>query len=306
MLKKVIVKAPATSANLGPCFDCLGVALNLYCKISIEKNSKDEICIKGICKDHIKKNADNLVMKIISAFCKKNKISRPKLKIEIDSDIPIGRGLGSSASAVVATLIACNNFFGLNYSKEELLNYALKFEPHPDNIAPSFFGGLVMSSYFEGEAFYYKFEEFKKYKDISFVVLIPEYFVYTQNARKFLTDTKKCKHENYVFGLSNSIANIIALSRGEFSSLNKTMNDTIWHQKQRKNTVKYMDEIIKSALAKGAYGASLSGSGPTIISICKNSKAKLVGESMKKVLDKKHIKSNYKILKLDNKGCVVN
>jgi homoserine kinase len=306
MLKKVIAKAPATSANLGPCFDCLGIALNLYCKITIEKSFCDEIVIKGLCKNHIKEDANNLVMKIISAFCKKNKISRPKLKIEIDSNIPIGRGLGSSASAIVASLMACNKFFGLNYSKEELLNYALEFEPHPDNIAPAFFGGLVMSSYFEGKAFYYKFDEFKKYKDISFVVLIPEYFVYTQNARKFLDEKVNAKHKDYVFGLRNSIANIIAISKGEFSSLNKTMNDPIWHEKQRKQNVKFMDEIINSALKAGAYGVCLSGSGPTMISICKNSKAKSVGESMKKVLDKKNIKSNYKILKLDNKGCVVN
>ncbi|MFH1715322.1 MAG: homoserine kinase [Elusimicrobiota bacterium] len=303
MKNRITVRVPATSANLGASFDCLGLALNLYCDITVERSGKDEIIVTGLGKGEISENKTNLVYKAIKFFCEKSKITLPKLKITINNNIPIYSGLGSSAAAIAGGLFAACALLtnGRLYSKEDLLDMSLYFESHPDNLAPAFLGGLNAASVSDKKAVAYRFDEFEEiFKHKAVVVLIPKLSISTDKSRVSLFEAKTKKtHKDYVEGMTKAVANIIALAKGRFSMLHSTMNDKVWHQVQRKRDMPFMDKVFKSARKAGADGSALSGSGPVILSICDEENADAVGKAMIKAFGKD---GAYKVLKPDYEG----
>lgn len=281
MFSSIKVQAPATTANLGSSFDCLGLALELFNYIEISKlqdNQEDEFFYNNekVSFNTLEPKKNNFIFKIIYKFFEIHKTKKPNISIKINNEIPLSRGLGSSSAAIASTLVAVNSlFFENRYSNSELLNFALLFEKHPDNLAPSFFGGLVASALIEKEAKYYKFLDFEKnFKDeISLLFVIPDYKIDTEISRTLLFNSDKNKnmsHLEYVGGLNNSILNIISFVNGDFNSLKVSMKDTVWHEEQRKSSIKFFDDIIKIAMNNGAFGTSISGSGPSILVIAKH------------------------------------
>jgi homoserine kinase len=313
MFSSIKVKAPASTANLGSSFDCLGIAVNLYNEITISINENDEFIYNGT--KHAFITDDNFIFKIINKFFPE----RPNLKVEIENEIPLSRGLGSSSSAIASTLVAVNNlFFDAKYSLDELLNIALFFEKHPDNLCSAFFGGLVLSSINHDKVFYYKFAEFEK-KFESFVKIgeigkrvksllffVPDYKIGTDHSREILFNTNfGLKHSDYIQGLNKTILNTISFANCEFKNFAESMDDKTWHQSQRKHNIKFFDEIFETSLKNGADGVSLSGSGPTILIITDDKNVQNIKDSILQINGISEIRGKFFNLKPDYEGVKV-
>lgn len=192
---KIQIKVPATSANLGPGFDCLGVALELYNEFKLEilktKNEKLKIEVEGEGAEFIEKDEKNIVYKSIKKVCDICKRPIPKISLKIVSRIPVARGLGSSASARVAGVVLGNVLCGKKLFQDELINIATELEGHPDNVVPAMVGGLCVSRKFD-----HKVQKFTKAqikyikltmpKDLVALILVPKICVSTEMARNVL------------------------------------------------------------------------------------------------------------------------
>lgn len=302
----ITVKAPATTANLGPSFDCLGLALQLYCTVSLEITDGETTCTcNGEGAETVTHDANNLVLRVIHGLCSAQRIPIPKLRISTNNEIPIARGLGSSAAVIAATLMAGNLLLcDGDLTVHELLDSALEFEPHPDNLAAALFGGLVMSACVDGKAYAYPFTRSRNvFLNKTIIVAIPDFAVSTGTSRKELfVQPVTQSHEGYARGMAKAIANIIAFANGNVAALATTMHDTVWHEEQRKKYIPFMDDVTKAALNAGGYGVALSGSGPTMICITNDAHADAVSAAMSTAIEKYGITSVCKKLKPDYDG----
>ena len=289
---------PATSANIGPGFDTLGLALNIYNKFYItEINEGLEI----IGCDDKYKNEDNLVYKSIQYFYKKVKPRKNLcgLKIEIVNDIPICKGLGSSATCIVAGILAANILSESNLSKHELLKIATEIEGHPDNIAPALFGNLVVSI-MENNDVYYDIIDFPE--DLSFCALIPDFELSTSLSRDVLT--KKIKFSDGVYNLSRSSLLISSIMNRNFDLIKFACKDKL-HQDYRGPLINNYDDIVNESINLGSLGVFLSGAGPTILCIIKDADNTFIND-IKSFMSTLDSKWEVKHLKCDKRGSIVN
>jgi len=306
MFSSIKVKAPATTANLGSSFDCLGIAVELYnsIEISVLESFEKDVFVYNKKNDFFSIE-NNLIYKVIDKFFELESKQRPVLRIEIENDIPLSRGLGSSSAAIVSTLVAVNSlFFDDKYSFDELLNIAFVFEKHSDNLVASFFGGLVVSGYIEDKVSYYKFEEFKdNFNDKKILFIVPDYEIKTSNSRQALFNVNLgLEHKDYIQGLNKSILNTISFVKGNFNNLSFSMNDKVWHQIQRKKNIKFFDEICAESLKGGAYGVAISGSGPAIAIITDDKNVHNIKDLILKIKDINELKLKFLDLKPNYEG----
>lgn len=276
------VRVPATSANLGPGFDSMGVAFNLYNDFIFKKGKSDE--------DY----SDNLIYQSMEKLFKKVGYEHEGIIIEVNGEIPQSRGLGSSAACIIGGLIGANELSGNKLSQEEILELATEIEGHPDNVAPALYGGLVASVMNKDKIFIDKMKVSDNYK---FILLIPDFQLSTQVARDVLPES--IPFEDAVFNISRSILLTKALENGDFNMLCGTKDDRL-HQPYRRSLVNGFDEFEK--VADMNCGAMfLSGAGPTILVIAENNNEKILTELIK---ESKKMENNWKILELkpDNSG----
>ncbi len=255
------VKVPATSANLGPGFDTLGLALNLYNTFSFEEKLEG-LEINGC--DPSYANEKNLVYtSMLKTF---DKIGyKPKgVRIDMNTDIPISRGLGSSAACILGGVIGANELAKVYLSKEEILDIATEIEGHPDNIAPALFGGLIVSVMKDNNIYY---DKINIANGIKFVALIPDFTLSTTKAREVLPSTISYKDAVYNVGRVSLL--LSALSNGRFELLKVALEDRL-HQPYRKKLIPRFDEILNKCYELGCLGAYLSGAGPTLMVIIKD------------------------------------
>lgn len=289
------VRVPATSANMGPGFDCLGVALNLYNEYGFEE-IEDGLVFEGFPKEF--SNKDNIIYKsMLKVFevCK-YKIKGIKIKL-LKNDIPIARGLGSSSSCIVAGLVGANNLLGNKLSKNDLLNLAVEIEGHPDNVAPALFGGIVIAVIENGKTIYEKIEN---KNNLSFISIIPDFKLETEKARSVLP--KNLTYEDSVYNIGRAALIAIGLNNGNNEILRIACKDKL-HEPYRNSLIKGIDLIKKEAYNNGALASYLSGAGPTIMIIVE--RLGCFTKSMEAFL--KDMKFSYKILELsvDIKGAIV-
>lgn len=272
-------KVPATSANIGPGFDCLGLAYSFYNEYSVEK--ADKMFIEGCDpKFNVKNNEFNVAfeatMKILNKKGSYHVIEKPL--------IPASRGLGSSANVIVAGCKAANMLYGHNkLTNDEIFQIATNIEGHPDNIAPAVFGGLTASVMFENGYYYHK--KFNVSSKLNFTMLIPNFKTSTKMARKLLP--KKYSKEDVVSTISHSILLVEALQSGDFSLLKTVCKDVI-HEPYRKKLIPDYDYIKKVVEKKGDAVLLISGSGPALLVISNN-------KNFSKKLILKNTKSNWGI-----------
>lgn len=272
--KKVLVCA--TSANLGPGFDTLGIALNLYNEFSLEKGGGEKTL------------ADISFKKYYEYIGK----SAPDFKIKIEkSNIPIARGLGSSASLIVAGLVLANELENKKLSDEEILKLATKIEGHPDNVAPAIFGGLILTKNLEEKIIKRKIEVDE---NLNFVCFVPDYKLSTEKARSVLPEN--IKRADAVENISNSAMLILSFLNREYRDLKYFLNDNI-HEPYRKKLIKNYDKIKNLEKLEGVYGIYLSGAGPSMMAICENKK---VFEKFEEELKKENLRLIY--MRADNLG----
>ncbi len=300
------LKVPATTANLGPGFDCLGVALSLYNEFEVDIAPKGltkdlNINVIGEGFDIIPKDKTSMIYQAIKKVCQRCNHPVPKLDIKIKSNIPVCRGLGSSATVILAGVVLGNKICGERLSTKELLNIAVEIEGHPDNIVPAMFGGLCCSTIIGREV---KFVKLTLPEDLVCLVIIPEIKVPTEKARKVLP--KKVNFSDATKNLSNVALLISSLIARKYEMLNFAMKDWL-HQPYRARLIPWMKKIFDLCLSNSALGVALSGSGSSIIAIYK--KGILTEKIAQKVcaLGQRYVdaKLNYKILNFVSTGVKV-
>ena len=257
----VKVTVPSSTANIGPGFDTLGLALNLYNTYYFEE-TENGLEIEG-CPDEYK-NKNNLVYKSFMAVAHETGLEVRGLRIIMDAKIPVSRGLGSSSACIVGGVFGANEVLNANLSKDELFRIAVKIEGHPDNIAPAVYGGLVASIVDEGTPYH---TSYKIHESIKFCALIPNFETSTAEARTLLP--REISFEDAVFNVSRVAVLLKSLENGDFDLIEKSLKDKL-HQDYRKVLIDEFDKVEKICKDKNSKGFFVSGSGPTLMNIINN------------------------------------
>ena len=271
-MKKVTIRVPATSANLGPGFDAFGCALKLYTDVTFEETDEG-LEITGCAEEFT--GPDNLAYESYCAVLASLSEEVRGVKIHIDSNIPICRGLGSSAALLVAGAMGANILHGSKLSTQGLLNITNAMEGHPDNLAPAFYGGLTASMVDNGLPVCVNFP---LHPDWEFLALIPDFNLSTSLARSVLPT--EYSRADAVYNISHGALVLKALELGDEPLLRKAMQDRI-HQDYRKKLITDYDKIEALARTNGA-AFCLSGAGPTLLCITQDPKLE---EKLSKKLD---------------------
>ena len=253
------VRVPATTANLGAGFDCLGLALSLWNELDVRPSEELRIRVEGEGKGLLAENENNLVWRTIERYHERMETAPPTLELLCQNKIPLARGLGSSAAVRIAALVAANHCAGDSLSNNLLLQIAAEEEGHPDNVAPALLGGLVVCGR-DGKATVSK--RIEPAPGLRAVLLIPEATLETLAARNVLP--KEVPHADAVHNLQNTALTTAAFLTGDYDLLKSSLDDRL-HQPYRKALFPGFDATLTAAGEAGAYGAALSGAGPTLI-----------------------------------------
>ncbi|MGE4509284.1 MAG: homoserine kinase [Eubacteriaceae bacterium] len=257
------VTVPGTSANLGPGFDAFGLALSIYNTFSFEEKTDGKLTIRGVERKY--QGTSNLVYKSMQKVFTKINYKPKGLSLNSQIDVPISRGLGSSATCIVAGLYGANALTGNKLSTDELFDLAVEMEGHPDNVAPAIFGGLVVSMNEQGHNLFIKNAVHPSY---DFYALIPDFPLSTLDAREVLP--KKINFSDATHNLPRATMTYLSLVNGQHEILRHSMKDRL-HQPYRKKLIAHYDAMIRKSREFGALNACISGAGPTILVICDNS-----------------------------------
>ena len=282
---KIIV--PATSANVGPGFDSVGVAVTKYLEIQVCEE-REEWMIEHQLGKWIPRDERNLLLKIALQIVPDLQPRRLKMV----SDIPLARGLGSSSSVIVAGIELANQLGNLKLSKHEKLQLATKIEGHPDNVAPAIYGNLVIASSVEGQVS----AVVAPFPECAFLAYIPNYELRTRDSRGVLP--KKLSYKEAV--AASSIANvaITALLTGDMVKAGQAIESDLFHERYRQELVREFATIKKVAKRNGAYAAYLSGAGPTVMVLADPDKM----PKIKAELEKQPFKGKLHDLQVDTQG----
>lgn len=262
----VEIIVPATTANIGPGFDCLGMALNLYNNVIFEE-IEDGLIIEG-CEPQYK-NKNNLVYKSMIKVFEKMGYKYKGIKITIDANIPVSRGLGSSAACILAGVMGANEIANAQLTKLEILKIATQIEGHPDNITPALFGGMTASVYDNEEVY---FSKIPLNSPVDFYALVPNFTLSTSESRSVLPEQISFKDATYNVGRTALM--IASFVNGDLDLLNIATKDKL-HQKYRGALIHEYDDIMSKLNNLQIRGAFLSGAGPTIIAIVNKNDAML-------------------------------
>ncbi|MDD2498797.1 MAG: homoserine kinase [Desulfitobacteriaceae bacterium] len=271
----VKVRVPATSANLGPGYDTMGMAFNLYNYVTMEESGTGlNISVQGEGKGEIPLNEDNIVFQAACRVFQEVNYHPKGLKILLENNIPVTRGLGSSASTIVGGMMAANIISGEKLDKEHLLLLAINMEGHPDNVAPALLGGVVVAAGFNELLNYVKIEV---PDGLNAVAAIPDFPLATKTAREAVP--KEVSLSDAVFNIGHASLLVAALMKSDFNLLGKVMEDKL-HQKYRSLLIPGMEEVFSAAKRAGALAVTLSGAGPTLVAFT-TGKEKEIAQVMK-------------------------
>ncbi len=288
------IKVPATTANIGPGFDCLGMALNIHLTISVYKNTDTTSFIWKTGLDKVQ-TEENLIYTTIMKMLS-NKKNNQNFKIIVEkNDIPISRGLGSSASAIVAGVYAANYLLDNIYTEDELLNIACKIEGHPDNVVPAIKGGFQISKKMHNK---YITSKVNVPDTLNFIIFYPDFSISTEKARSILP--KVYTNTNVFSNLSNLALLINSFNKNDYENIKNSLADTL-HQPYRIKLINNGEEILKYSNELNSYGEFISGSGPSLISVIKNNNNTFV-DKMISFLKKFDDKWNCYNTSIDNIG----
>ncbi|QDY83778.1 homoserine kinase [Paenibacillus polymyxa] len=282
VLKTARVRVPASTANLGPGFDTLGMALSLYAWIELKEAEQTVFHLYGEQMNGVPQDKTNLIYKVAQAVFREAGVSVPELEISMYSDIPLTRGLGSSASAIIGALVAANTLIGSPLSDSKLFDMASAIEKHPDNVGASLFGGIITAVWDGKHAKHLRIEPDA---NLEVMVVIPDFQLSTSKAREVLPVHVSLK--DAVYNISHASMLVAALASGRTDLIAEAMRDQL-HQPYRAALVPGMTEILQDAHQYGALGVALSGAGPTLLALTdqrENRKAELeryLTETMKK------------------------
>jgi homoserine kinase len=255
------ITVPATSANLGPGFDTLGLALDIRNEVIIKPARFNSVSLKGEGSNNPKLKDNNMFITTFNDFHQNLSNSKQHYRFEFKNTIPLSRGLGSSSAVIISAIASAYAIEGIDLSSKKLLNLALSYESHPDNITPAVMGGFTVSTIYENEVFFIKKEIPKILKA---VVVIPNRAISTNLSRKTLP--YKYSKEDAIFNMSHSSLLTAAFMTEDWRMLKKASKDR-FHQYYRMKQMPELFTVQKTALRNGALMSTLSGSGSTFFNI---------------------------------------
>jgi homoserine kinase len=295
----VTVRVPATTANLGPGFDVLGLALNLYNYVEMEFCAEGLIIeVEGEGGSGIPRDQTNIVYQAAQRVWQKCNYDCKGVKIKLTNNIPLARGLGSSAAAITGGIVAANALLGYPLTGEELLQVATNFEGHPDNVAPALLGGLVISVMDEEQVFSHKVSLQTK---LQIGAVIPHFTLSTKNGRQVLP--QQVSREDAIFNIGRTALLVAAFLQGNYDLLQYGMQDRL-HQPYRSSLIPGMESAFQKAKEAGAQGVTLSGSGPTLVAFCLQN-IDYICQEMTSAFTKQGIEVSIMKLLPDNEGARV-
>jgi homoserine kinase len=299
-MKRVTVKAPATTANLGPGFDTLGLALRLYNTVEIEE-AGDGLVIEceGVCSESIPRDGSNIVFRTAELVFGQVGYAPRGLVIRLTNEIPAARGLGSSAAAIVGGAVAANVLSGSRLGEREILQICAGMEGHPDNVVPALVGGFVVTTI--TSAGMVEYIKVMPSPTIRAVAAIPDFELKTADARRVLPSSFDFR--DVVYNVSHAAFFVGAFITGNFSSLRFAMEDRL-HQPYRESLIPGMRRVFDAAMKCGAQSVSISGSGPTLIAFV-NSRDQEIADAMRSAWAEEGIGCETMLLNLDTAGVVI-
>ncbi|WP_449537433.1 homoserine kinase [Ferdinandcohnia sp. Marseille-Q9671] len=269
------IKVPGSSANLGPGFDSLGLAVNRYLTLQVEPSNQWEFVPGSKEIADTPAGTDNFIYQIAAKVASSYSCVLPPCKVFVHSDIPLARGLGSSAAAIIAAIELVNELCTLQLTSQQKLDLACEYEGHPDNVGASLYGGLVIGSHRGSEE-----TDLIHVNDLSFdmVVVIPPYQLKTKDARNVLP----CELSYQEAVKASSISNVMvaALLTKDLPVMGKMMDLDLFHQQYRTKLIPEYEKICKVAKRAGAFGVAISGAGPTVICFTENGRGKQVKDEL--------------------------
>ncbi len=296
----VTVQVPATTANIGPGFDCLGAALTLYNQVKFSiTDSPLQIKVMGKEADLVSTDESNLLYKSFAKLYNHLGQNVPNLAMEINLGVPLARGLGSSATAIIAGLVGANFLAGNPLSTTEILNLAIQIEGHPDNVVPALLGGCQLSV---GSANNWQISEISWHNEIIPILAIPNFELSTEEARKVLPVSYS--RSDAIFNLAHLGLLIKGLETNNKDFLKIAMEDKI-HQPYRETLIKGYDSVKLAAIEAGAYNMVISGAGPTLLALTDRNNAENVVNSMTNAWQNEGIIAKVRSLSLDYQGATI-
>ncbi len=288
------ISVPATSANLGPGFDSLGLAVDLRNRVEFKPSRFFSVSIKGEGEGNPRLKGNNLFVSIFNEHYKRLTNKRQNYKFTFYNNIPLSRGLGSSSAVIVAAIATAHEAAGVRVSKRRILNHALVYEAHPDNITPAVMGGFNAAAVEKQKVFSQK----KHLPDyIKAVVVIPNKPISTAKSRTTLP--RSYSKENAVFNLSHTALTVAAFFNEDWEMLRLATQDR-FHQKVRMKMLPELFAIQKAAYEQGALMSTLSGSGSTFFSMVYDEDARKLHE----LFAKQYPDYAVKTLDFDNHGII--
>ena len=253
------LSVPASSANLGPGFDALGLALNIYLFCTFEPSEALYISVSGIDALEIAEDDSNLIWQTASTIAHAAGIRLPGVRLEIVNDIPIGKGLGSSAAALTAGVVMANELLRLNWSRKRVLSEAARMEGHPDNVAACVLGAVVATSMEpDGQVHAVRVELPASY---GVATVVPDFVLSTSKSRSVLPHTYS--RADAIFNIQHSALLIAALCTGNTDSFSAALQDRL-HQPYRAALIPGFGEMLQHH-ESGLLGCALSGAGPSVL-----------------------------------------
>lgn len=298
--QKVTACIPASTTNLGPGFDVLGLALQLYSKVTLEAIETDtQVVVSGVDADKIPSTPEHIAFQAVELVFDRSGTKRPKgFRLQIENGIPAIRGLGGSGTAILGGLLTANVLCDSPFSDTDLLNFATELEGHPDNVAASLYGGIVVSAQENAQVHTIRLE---CPPVLSVVLAIPDFPLSTEQARGVLPTS--VGFADAIYNTSRSTLLIASIATGQFEMLRVAMKDRL-HQPYRTSLIPGFDDVAKAATTAGALSVALSGAGPTVAAYCLDHTDQ-VAEQMQAAFKKHQVASDIKILKPDADGASV-
>jgi len=291
----VTISVPATSANLGPGFDTLGLAVELRNRVEFHPSKFFSVSIKGEGENNPRLKGNNLFISIFNEHYSRLTRKKQNFKFTFYNQIPMSRGLGSSSAVIVSAIASAHEAAGIRVSKRRILNHALVYEPHPDNITPAVMGGFNVATIEKNKVFSQK----KHLPDyLKAVVVIPNKQMNTAKSRTILP--KSYSKENAIYNLSHSALTVAAFFNEDWEMLKLAAQDR-FHQKARMKTLPELFSVQKVAYESGALMSTLSGSGSTFFSLVYDDDSAMIANKMRQ----KFPEFGVKILDFDNNGLII-
>ena len=295
MVHEVSIDIPATAANLGPGFDCLGLALNLYNRVTLAETSSGlSVDVRGEGANIIPKDDTNLVLRAAERLFQLVGQRPAGVSLIQENQIPVGSGLGSSAAAVLGGILAANSLAGKPLGQEEVLALAAEIEGHPDNVTPALYGGLTLTV---NDGTQLVVEQIPV-PEMKVVVVLPEIELPTVEARAALPSLVPIT--DAVFNASRVGLLVRALERADYKMLRVAVQDRL-HQPYRLPLIRGMAGAFQAGLSAGAAAVALSGAGPSIIAFTPD-RHKAIGEEISQAFSAVGVSSRTWVLGITNRN----